>query len=210
MHRLVRIGIQGQRIDTADLPPSNLVFLVDVSGSMQPANKLPLLKSGLRMLVNQLRPQDRVAIVVYAGAAGLVSSPHPVQTRRPSSKPSRGWRPEDPPPGALAYDVAWRHHMEVGNNRVILATDGDFNVGPSSDAEMIRLIEERRDQGTSLTVLGFGTGNLQDAKMEQIADHGNGNFAYHRQYAGSPEGPGAGIWRHAVHDCERREAPGGI
>ena len=113
MHRLVRIGIQGQRIETADLPPSNLVFLVDVSGSMQPTNKLLLLlKSALRMLVNQLRPQDRVAIVVYAGAAGLVSSPHPVQTRRPSSKPSRGWRPEDPPLGAPAY--AWRM-MSRGN-----------------------------------------------------------------------------------------------
>ena len=182
MHRLVRIGIQGQRIDTEDLPPSNLVFLVDVSGSMQPANKLPLLKSALRMLVDQMRPQDRVAIVVYAGAAGLVLDPtsganketiHEALSRLQAGGSTAG--------GAglrLAYDVAQRHHMEGGNNRVILATDGDFNVGPSSDAQMIRLIEERRDQGTFLTVLGFGTGNLQDAKMEQIADHGNGNFAY--------------------------------
>ena len=182
MHRLVRIGIQGQRIDTADLPASNLVFLVDVSGSMQPANKLPLLKSALRMLVNQLRPQDRVAIVVYAGAAGLVLDPTSGADKETIlealSRLEAGGSTAGGAGLRLAYDVARKHHMEGGNNRVILATDGDFNVGPSSDAEMIRLIEKRRDQGTSLTVLGFGTGNLQDAKMEQIADHGNGNFAY--------------------------------
>ena len=182
MHWLVRIGIQGRRIDTEDLPPSNLVFLVDVSGSMQPANKLPLLKSALRMLVNQLRPQDRVAIVVYAGAAGLVLDPTSGADKEiileALSRLEAGGSTAGGAGLRLAYDVARRHHMEGGNNRVILATDGDFNVGPSSDAEMIRLIEERRDQGTFLTVLGFGTGNLQDAKMEQIADHGNGNFAY--------------------------------
>ena len=182
MHRLVRIGIQGQRMDTEDLPPSNLVFLVDVSGSMQPANKLPLLKSALRMLVNQLRPQDRVAIVVYAGAAGLVLEPTSGADKETIlealSRLEAGGSTAGGAGLRLAYDVARRHHMEGGNNRLILATDGDFNVGPSSDAEMIRLIEDRRDQGTFLTVLGFGTGNLQDAKMEQIADHGNGNFAY--------------------------------
>jgi len=182
MHRLVRIGIQGRRINTEDLPPSNLVFLVDVSGSMQPANKLPLLKSALRMLVNQLRPQDRVAIVVYAGAAGLVLDPTSGADKETIlealSRLEAGGSTAGGAGLRLAYDVARKHHMEGGNNRVILATDGDFNVGPSSDAEMIRLIEDRRDQGTFLTVLGFGTGNLQDAKMEQIADHGNGNFAY--------------------------------
>ena len=182
MHRLVRIGIQGQRMDTEDLPPSNLVFLVDVSGSMQPANKLPLLKSALRMLVNQLRPQDRVAIVVYAGAAGLVLKPTSGTDKETIlealSRLEAGGSTAGGAGLRLAYDVARKHHMEGGNNRLILATDGDFNVGPSSDAEMIRLIEERRDQGTFLTVLGFGTGNLQDAKMEQLADHGNGNFAY--------------------------------
>jgi Ca-activated chloride channel family protein len=214
MHRLVRIGIQGQRIETADLPPSNLVFLVDVSGSMQPANKLPLLKSALRMLVNQLRPQDRVAIVVYAGAAGLVLEPTSGADKETIlealSRLEAGGSTAGGAGLRLAYDVARRHHMEGGNNRLILATDGDFNVGPSSDAEMIRLIEDRRDQGTFLTVLGFGTGNLQDAKMEQIADHGNGNFAYYRQCARSPEGPGAGIRGHAVHDRQRRETPGGV
>ena len=182
MHRLVRIGIQGRRIDTEDLPPSNLVFLVDVSGSMQPANKLPLLKSALRMLVNQMRPQDRVAIVVYAGAAGLVLDPTSGADKETIlealSRLEAGGSTAGGAGLRLAYDVARRHHMEGGNNRVILATDGDFNIGPSSDAEMIRLIEDRRNEGTFLTVLGFGTGNLQDAKMEQIADHGNGNFAY--------------------------------
>ena len=182
IHRLVRISIQGRRIDTEDLPPSNLVFLVDVSGSMRPANKLPLLKSALRMLVNQLRPQDRVAIVVYAGAAGLVLEPTSGADKETIlealSRLEAGGSTAGGAGLRLAYDVARRHHIEGGNNRVILASDGDFNVGASSDAEMIRLIEERRDQGTFLTVLGFGTGNLQDAKMEQIADHGNGNFAY--------------------------------
>ena len=182
MHRLVRIGIQGRRIDTEELPPSNLVFLVDVSGSMQPANKLPLLKSALRMLVNQMRPQDRVAIVVYAAAAGLVLDPTSGEEKgtilEALSRLEAGGSTAGGAGLRLAYDVARRHHMEGGNNRVILATDGDFNVGPSSDSEMIRLIEQRRDEGTFLTVLGFGTGNLQDAKMEQIADHGNGNFAY--------------------------------
>ena len=182
MHRLVRIGIQGRRIDTEDLPPSNLVFLVDVSGSMQPANKLPLLKSALRMLVNQMRPQDRVAIVVYAGAAGLVLDPTSGEDKgtilAALSRLEAGGSTAGGAGLRLAYDVARTHHRAGGNNRVILATDGDFNVGPSSDSEMIRLIEQRRDEGTFLTVLGFGTGNLQDAKMEQIADHGNGNFAY--------------------------------
>ena len=182
MHRLVRIGIQGQRIETEDLPASNLVFLVDVSGSMQPANKLPLLKSALRMLVNQMRPQDRVAIVVYAGAAGVVLDPTSGTEKQTIlealSRLEAGGSTAGGAGLRLAYDVARRHHLDGGNNRVILATDGDFNVGPSSDAEMIRLIEESRDQGTFLTVLGFGTGNLQDAKMEQIADHGDGNFAY--------------------------------
>ena len=182
INRLVRIGIQGQRIDTEDLPASNLVFLVDVSGSMQPANKLPLLKSALQMLVDQMRPQDHVAIVVYAGAAGVVLDPTSGAEKETIvealSRLEAGGSTAGGAGLRLAYDVAQRHHREGGNNRVILATDGDFNVGPSSDAEMIRLIEERRNQGTFLTVLGFGTGNLQDAKMEQIADHGNGNFAY--------------------------------
>jgi Ca-activated chloride channel family protein len=181
-HHLVRIGVQGRRVDLEELPPSNLVFLLDVSGSMQPANKLPLLKKSLRMLVNELRRDDRVAIVVYAGAAGLVL-PSTAGSRKEeildaienleaggSTAGGAGLR--------LAYKVAAENHIRGGNNRVILATDGDFNIGASSDAEMTRLIEEKREQGTFLTVLGFGMGNLKDSKMEAIADHGNGNYAY--------------------------------
>ena len=181
-HHLLRVGLRSRSVETENLPASNLVFLIDVSGSMQSPDKLPLVKQSLRMLVNELRPRDRVAIVVYAGAAGLVlpSTPGDEKTRilaaieeleaGGSTAGGAGLR--------LAYDVARDHHLARGNNRVILATDGDFNVGVSSDAEMVRLVENRREQGTFLTVLGFGTGNLQDAKMEQMADHGNGNYAY--------------------------------
>ncbi|MXX56183.1 MAG: DUF3520 domain-containing protein [Gemmatimonadetes bacterium] len=181
-HRLVRIGLHAESIDTGDLPPGNLVFLLDVSGSMMPDNKLPLLKKAFALLVDQLRPEDRVAIVVYAGAAGLV-----LPSTRGSEKAEILAALEDLQAGGstaggaglrLAYEVARKHHLDDGNNRVILATDGDFNVGASSDAEMVRLIERERESGTFLTVLGFGTGNLKDAKMEQIADHGNGNFHY--------------------------------
>jgi Ca-activated chloride channel family protein len=181
-HRLVRVGLQGREARADTLPPSNLVFLIDVSGSMQSMDKLPLLKSAFRVLVNQLREEDRVAIVVYAGAAGLVlpSTSGADKTRildaidqleaGGSTAGGAGLR--------LAYDVARTYHNDEGTNRVILATDGDFNVGVSSDAEMVRLIEERRAQRTHLTVLGFGTGNLKDSKMEKLADHGNGNYAY--------------------------------
>ena len=182
LHYLVRIGIQGRKIDMEDLPATNLVFLLDVSGSMRPANKLPLLKSALRLLVDQVRPQDRIAIVVYAGAAGLVLEPTPGSEKglilAALDRLEVGGSTAGGAGLQLAYDVARQYHVEGGNNRIILATDGDFNVGASSDAEMVRLIEERREEGTFLTVLGFGTGNLQDAKMEKLADHGNGNFAY--------------------------------
>ncbi|MGD8360186.1 MAG: von Willebrand factor type A domain-containing protein [Gemmatimonadota bacterium] len=182
LHRLVRIGVKARSVDMEDAPLSNLVFLLDVSGSMNSPDKLPLLKTAFRMLVGELRPRDRVAIVVYAGAAGLVLPSTPGSEKEKileaigeleaggSTAGGAGLR--------LAYKVAAENHIRGGNNRVILATDGDFNVGASSDAEMVRLIEEKRDQGTFLTVLGFGTGNLKDSKMEQIADHGNGNFSY--------------------------------
>lgn len=181
-HRLLRISLASTPIETTHLPPSNLVFLLDVSGSMNSPDKLPLVKRSLCLLVDELRPDDRVAIVVYAGAAGLVLPSTTAENRSRilgaieeleaggSTAGGAGLR--------LAYQVARENHIDGGNNRVILATDGDFNVGPSSDSEMIRLIEGMRDQGTFLTVLGFGTGNLQDAKMERIADHGNGNYAY--------------------------------
>jgi Ca-activated chloride channel family protein len=181
-HRLLRVALRGRPLADEQRPPSNLVFLIDVSGSMQSPDKLPLLKQAFAMLVGGLRPIDRVSIVVYAGAAGLVLPPTTGDHRQKILDALGALEAGGSTAGGagirLAYDVARRSHIAGGNNRVILATDGDFNVGASSDAEMIRLIEEKRDQGTFLTVLGFGTGNLQDAKMEQIADHGNGNFAY--------------------------------
>jgi Ca-activated chloride channel family protein len=181
-HQLVRIGLRGRPIAVDALPPNNLVFLIDVSGSMQSEDKLPLLKSAFRLLVNELRPQDRVALVVYAGNAGVVLAPTSGSQKDSildaidrleaggSTAGGAGIR--------LAYDVAREHFMPNGNNRVILATDGDFNVGVSSDAELVQLIEQRREQGTYLTVLGFGTGNVKDSKMEKLADKGNGNYAY--------------------------------
>ena len=181
-HRLFRIGLRSPEVGSDDLPPSNLVFLLDVSGSMQGPDRLPLVKESLRLLVNELRAHDRVAIVVYAGAAGLVlpstSGEEKTRMLEAIERLEAGGSTAGGAGLRLAYDVAREHFIRNGNNRVILATDGDFNVGPSSDAEMIRLVEERRQEGTFLTVLGFGRGNLQDAKMEQMADYGNGNFAY--------------------------------
>jgi len=181
-HRLVRIGLQAKRSHTEGLPPSNLVFLIDVSGSMMPANKLPLLRAAFRLLVNELRAPDRVAIVVYAGSAGLVlpSTPGDQKTKILDAigRLEAGGSTAGGAGIRRAYDQAVANFARGGNNRVILATDGDFNVGVSSDAEMVRLIEEKRQSGVFLTVLGVGEGNLQAAKMEKLADHGNGNYAY--------------------------------
>ena len=181
-HRLLRIGLQARRIDTRGLPPSNLVFLIDVSGSMDEPNKLPLVKASLTMLVNTLRPADRVAIVVYAGSAGLVlpstSGDEKAKILEAIDRLEAGGSTAGGAGIKRAYDEAVANFIRGGNNRVILATDGDFNVGMSSDGELIRLIEDRRTTGVFLTVLGFGMGNLKDSKMEQLADHGNGNYAY--------------------------------
>ncbi|MEX1256864.1 MAG: von Willebrand factor type A domain-containing protein [Gemmatimonadota bacterium] len=181
-HLLLRIGIASPAIETESLPPNNLVFLLDVSGSMNSPDKLPLVKRSLRLLVNELRPDDRVAIVVYAGAAGLVLPSTPGARKSEILEAIERMEAGGSTAGGaglrLAYEVAREYHMESGNNRIILATDGDFNVGESSDSEMIRLVEERRSQGTYLTVLGFGTGNLQSEKMQKLAQHGNGNYAY--------------------------------
>jgi Ca-activated chloride channel family protein len=181
-HQLVHVGIQGRRMRTEQLPPSNLVFLVDVSGSMGSPDKLPLVQASLRMLVEELDGRDRVAIVVYAGAAGLVLDATPGDRREAIldaiERLSAGGSTAGAAGIRLAYDVARRNFIPGGNNRVILATDGDFNVGVSSESELVQLIEQKRGEGTFLTVLGFGTGNLADARMEQLADHGNGNYAY--------------------------------
>lgn len=181
-HRLVHIGLQGEKLATEELPPSNLVFLLDVSGSMRSPNKLPLLKKSFRLLTDQLREEDRVAIVVYAGAAGLVlNSTTGDQKEKITDALSKLRAGGSTAGGAgikLAYKVAMENFIENGNNRVILATDGDFNIGVSSDGAMTRLIEEKRESGVSITCLGFGMGNYKDSKMETIADKGNGNYAY--------------------------------
>jgi Ca-activated chloride channel family protein len=181
-HQLLMIGLKARPILLGDLPANNLVFLIDVSGSMMSDDKLPLVKSAFELLVNQLRPQDRVSIVVYAGNAGLVlpstSGSEKTAILDAIARLEAGGSTAGGAGLRLAYDVAQKNFITGGNNRVILATDGDFNVGVSSDAEMVRLIEERRASGVFLTALGFGTGNLKDSKMEKLADHGNGHYAY--------------------------------
>lgn len=181
-HQLIHIGIQGKQIELENLPANNLVFLLDVSGSMNSEDKLPLLKSGLRLLVEQMRPQDKVAIVVYAGAAGVVlpstSGTHKEKIYDALEKLEAGGSTAGGEGILLAYKTAKENFLTKGNNRIILATDGDFNVGVSSDGELTRLIEKEREDGVFLSVLGFGTGNYKDSKMEQLADKGNGNYAY--------------------------------
>ncbi len=179
---LARIAVQAKRVNVRDLPAANLVFLLDVSGSMHSPSKLPLLKRSLSMLTSQLRPKDRVAIVVYAGAAGLVlpstSGAHQGRILAALDGLRAGGSTAGGAGINLAYAIAQDNFIKGGNNRVILATDGDFNVGASSDGEMVRLIERKRRSGVFLTVLGFGSGNYQDAKMQKLADKGNGNHAY--------------------------------
>ncbi|MBE9227711.1 VWA domain-containing protein [Phormidium sp. LEGE 05292] len=181
-HKLVQIGLQGKRIASENIPPSNLVFLIDVSGSMEEPNKLPLLQTSFRLLTNQLTAKDKVSIVVYAGNAGLVLPPTPGNEKQKIISAIYKLKAGGSTAGGegikLAYDIAKKNFLPSGNNRVILATDGDFNVGVSSDSELVRLIENYRNQGVFLTVLGFGMGNLKDSKMEQLADKGNGNYAY--------------------------------
>jgi Ca-activated chloride channel homolog len=181
-HRLVRIALKGREVPPAERPPSNLVFLIDVSGSMDEPNKLPLVKQALRMLVRALDERDRVAIVVYAGSEGLALPPTPGSQKETilaainalgaggSTHASAGIR--------LAYEMAAQGFVRGGTNRVILATDGDFNVGVTSEGDLVRLIQEKAKTGVFLTALGFGTGNLKDATLEKLADRGNGNYAY--------------------------------
>ena len=181
-HQLLLVGLRGKSIDKSSLPSSNLVFLIDVSGSMNVPNKLPLLKSAFSLLVNELRPQDHVAIVVYAGAAGLVLESTPGSRKEIIMNAINNLEAGGSTAGGaglrLAYSVASENFVKGGNNRIILATDGDFNVGESSNGGMERLVEENRDRGIFMTVLGFGMGNIKDDKMEIIADKGNGNYSY--------------------------------
>ena len=181
-NKLVRIGLQGKDIPTDNLPKSNLVFLIDVSGSMSDVNKLPLLKESMKVLVNQLRDEDKIAMVVYAGAAGLVLPPTSGKDKKTIidalEKLESGGSTAGGAGIELAYKTAQENFIKDGNNRVILATDGDFNVGASSDKDMQTLIEEKRKSGVFLTCLGYGMGNYKDSKLETLADKGNGNYAY--------------------------------
>ena len=181
-HLLALVGIKGKNIATDNLPPGNLVFLLDVSGSMQSEDKLPLIQQAMKLLVENLRAQDHIAITVYAGAAGLVLPSTSGADKRIITEAidrlSAGGSTAGSEGIELAYATAKKNFIPHGNNRVILATDGDFNVGPSSDAELVRLIEQKRSDGIFLTVLGFGTGNYKDSKMMKLADKGNGNYAY--------------------------------
>jgi len=181
-HNLIHIGIKGRELKKENIPANNLVFLVDVSGSMSDPDKLPLVKSGLRLLVEQLREQDKVSMVVYAGSAGMVLPPTSGANKEKIMEAIENLDAGGSTAGGegilLAYKTAKENFIASGNNRVILATDGDFNVGVSDDGSLVRLIEEKREDGIFLTVLGFGTGNYKDRKMEQLADKGNGNYAY--------------------------------
>lgn len=181
-YRMLRVGLRAPQIPDAQVPARNLVFLLDVSGSMMSPDKLPLLKRGMGLLVDQLRPQDRVAIAVYAGASG-VALPSTPGTRKDEIRAAierleAGGSTNGAAGIKLAYQLAQGSFQQGGINRVILCTDGDFNVGTTSEGELVRLIEAEREHGVFLTVLGFGTGNVKDATMEKLADKGNGNYAY--------------------------------
>jgi Ca-activated chloride channel family protein len=181
-HRLVHIGLQGKDIQTAEIPSRNLVFLLDVSGSMNSPDKLPLLKQAMRLLTSQLDEDDRVSIVVYAGASGVVLEPTPGSEQETIfaafDELSAGGSTNGGEGIQLAYALARKSFIDGGINRVVLATDGDFNVGVTGRGALERLIEKERETGVSLSVLGFGTGNVQDSQMEALADKGNGNYGY--------------------------------
>jgi len=178
--RLLRIGLRGYDLPRSERPPANFVFLVDVSGSMADADKLPLVKAALSQLAGQISHKDKVSIVVYAGAAGLVLEPtgDPRKIRDALDRLSAGGSTAGGAGLQLAYRIAQDNKIEGGVNRVILATDGDFNVGVTDNESLIEMIERERDSGITLTTLGFGEGNYNEALMEQVADHGNGNYAY--------------------------------
>jgi Ca-activated chloride channel family protein len=181
-HQLLHIALQGKEVNMQKAAPNNLIFLIDVSGSMNSPDKLDLLKAGLYLLVDQMREEDKVSIVVYAGYAGLLLPPTSgyeknkikgiIENLMAGGSTAGGQGIE------LAYKTAKDNFIQNGNNRVILATDGDFNVGISSEGDLIRLIEAKRDENIYLSVLGFGTGNIQDSKMKKLASHGNGNYNY--------------------------------
>ncbi|RYG05745.1 MAG: DUF3520 domain-containing protein [Chitinophagaceae bacterium] len=181
-HQLVSVGLQGKMISTESLPASNLVFLIDVSGSMSDPNKLPLVQRSLKLLTDQLREKDKVALVVYAGSAGVVlpstTGGEKIKIKDAIDRLEAGGSTAGGEGIQLAYKIARENFVKSGNNRIILCSDGDFNVGPASDDELVRMIEKERQNGVFLTILGYGMGNYQDAKMQKLADKGNGNHAY--------------------------------
>jgi Ca-activated chloride channel family protein len=181
-HKLLKIGLQGKDVPMDKLANSNFVFLIDVSGSMNAANKLPLLKSSFKVLLEQLRPQDKVGIVVYAGSAGMILPPTSAKEKNKILNTLDNLQAGGSTAGGagieLAYKLAQENFIKGGNNRVIIATDGDFNVGTSSTGDLQTLIEEKRKSGVFLTCLGFGMGNFKDNRMETLANKGNGNYAY--------------------------------
>ncbi len=181
-NRLVHVGIQGKEVEIKKLPANNLVFLVDVSGSMSSHHKLPLVKNSLKMLVKKMRAEDRIALVTYAGNTRVVLESTPGNQKQKIIKAINDLNSGGSTAGAagivLAYEQAMKNHLKDGNNRVILATDGDFNVGITNDNDLVRMIEEKRENDVFLTVLGYGMGNYKDGKMEKLADKGNGNYAY--------------------------------
>jgi Ca-activated chloride channel homolog len=181
-HRLALVGLQAKPLDADNVPARNLVFLLDVSGSMEPPDKLPLVRTAMRMLVDTLTPRDRIAIVVYAGASGIVlpstSGAHKERIHEAIARLEAGGSTNGGAGIQLAYRLAEEQFVKGGINRVILATDGDFNVGVTNQGDLVRLIEQKRASGIFLSVLGVGTGNIKDSTMEKLADHGNGNYAY--------------------------------
>lgn len=181
-HKLVRIGLKGQSIPRNELPPSNFVFLIDVSGSMSSSDKLELLKDGFKLLVDEMDEEDRIAIVTYAGSAGVVLESTPCNEKSKIKDAIRSLGAGGSTAGAqgiiTAYEIAQENFIEGGNNRIIIGTDGDFNVGPSSQEELVTMIEEKRELGIFITVIGVGRGNLNDGMLEQIANNGNGTYEY--------------------------------
>lgn len=181
-HQLLRIALKAKDIPKENLPESNFVFLIDVSGSMYAQQKLPLVQSSLKLLVDQLRPKDKVAIVTYAGNAQIrlesIAGDQKMKIKEIIDGMQAGGSTAGGDGLKMAYNIARKNFIKGGNNRIVMATDGDFNVGASSDSDMERLIEKERESGVNISILGFGMGNFKDSKLELLANKGRGNYAY--------------------------------
>ncbi len=214
VHRLVRIGLKAREIPTDNLPASNLVFLIDVSGSMWGANRLDLVKSSLKLLVNNLRDKDKVAIVTYAGSAGVKLEATPgsdkQKIREAIDELTAGGSTAGGAGILLAYKIAKKNFISNGNNRIILCSDGDFNVGVSSAEGLEQLIEKERKSGVFLTVLGYGMGNYKDKKIQVLAEKGNGNHAYIDNLQEANRVLSRRIRRYIAYSGERRQTASGI